>query len=209
MFEEKIAALNRANEQSAVCYEKRTYTVDEIQDILGISRPTAYNLVKKGLFHSVRVGGHIRISKSSILRGGNIMQQAKTKKSISVPEMGRMLGLGKVESYWLVKKNYFTTIQVAGRMRVMLDSFEDWYAGQFHYKKVDGTPPGAKWRHTTMSVPELAELLGLKSATAYDLVKRAHLETMIIDRRIRVVNDSFESWYAGQSHYIKITERSC
>ena len=105
------------------------------------------------------------------------MQQAKTKKSISVPEMGRMLGLGKVESYWLVKKNYFT--------------------------------PGAKWRHTTMSVPELAELLGLKSATAYDLVKRAHLETMIIDRRIRVVNDSFESWYAGQSHYIKITERSC
>ena len=64
------------------------------------------------------------------------MQQAKTKKSISVPEMGRMLGLGKVESYWLVKKNYFTTIQVAGRMRVMLDSFEDWYAGQFHYKKV-------------------------------------------------------------------------
>lgn len=43
----------------------------------------------------------------------------------------------------------------------------------------------------------------------YDLVKRAHLETMIIDRRIRVVNDSFESWYAGQSHYIKITERSC
>ena len=137
------------------------------------------------------------------------MQQAKTKKSISVPEMGRMLGFGKVESYWLVKKNYFTTIQVAGRMRVMLDSFEDWYAGQFHYKKVDGTPPGAKWRHTTMSIPELAELLGLKSATAYDLVKRAHLETMIIDRRIRVVNDSFESWYAGQSHYIKITERSC
>ena len=50
------------------------------------------------------------------------MPQVKTKKSISVPEMGRILGLGKVESYWLVKKNYFTTIQVAGRMRVMPDS---------------------------------------------------------------------------------------
>lgn len=65
MFEEKIAALNRTNEESVACYEKRTYTVDEIQDILGISRPTAYNLVKKGFFHSVRVGGHIRISKKS------------------------------------------------------------------------------------------------------------------------------------------------
>lgn len=43
----------------------RGNTVDEIQDILGISRPTAYNLVKQGVFHSVRVGGHIRISKKS------------------------------------------------------------------------------------------------------------------------------------------------
>ena len=44
---------------------KRTYTVDEIQDILGISRTSAYNLVKKKVFHSVRIGGSIRISKKS------------------------------------------------------------------------------------------------------------------------------------------------
>ena len=111
------------------------------------------------------------------------MQKQRVKTSMSVPEMGKMLGLGKVESYWLVKKNYFKTIQVAGRMRVMLDSFEDWYACQFHYKKVDGTPPGEKWRHTTMSVPEMADLLGLKSGTAYDLVKRGYFETTLIDRR--------------------------
>lgn len=47
------------------------------------------------------------------------MQKQRVKTSMSVPEMGKMLGLGKVESYWLVKKNYFKTIQVAGRMRVM------------------------------------------------------------------------------------------
>ena len=56
MFEARIAELNRFNEQNPVSYDKRTYTVDEIQDILGISRPTAYNLVKQGVFHSVRVG---------------------------------------------------------------------------------------------------------------------------------------------------------
>ncbi len=43
--------------------DKRTYTVDEIQDILGISRPTAYALVKRNLFRSIRIGGQIRISK--------------------------------------------------------------------------------------------------------------------------------------------------
>lgn len=28
-------------------YEKRTYTVTEIQDILGVSQPTIYNLIKQ------------------------------------------------------------------------------------------------------------------------------------------------------------------
>lgn len=67
MFEEKIAVLNQQAETAEPegILDKRTYTVDEIQDILEISRPTAYGLVKKNLFHSVRVGGHIRISKHS------------------------------------------------------------------------------------------------------------------------------------------------
>ena len=46
-------------------FNRYKHFLDEIQDILGISRPTAYNLVKQGVFHSVRVGGHIRISKKS------------------------------------------------------------------------------------------------------------------------------------------------
>ena len=40
-------------------------TVDEIQDILGISQPTAYALIKKNLFHSIRIGRNIRVSKAS------------------------------------------------------------------------------------------------------------------------------------------------
>lgn len=44
MFEERIAEMNRETETMQAHYapEKRTYTVDEIQDILGISQPTAY-----------------------------------------------------------------------------------------------------------------------------------------------------------------------
>lgn len=55
MFEERIAAMNQRTEEAmaanAVQFDKRTYTVDEIQDILGISRTSAYNLVKKKVFH--------------------------------------------------------------------------------------------------------------------------------------------------------------
>lgn len=58
------------------------------------------------------------------------------KKSMSVMEMGRMLGLKKTNSYWLIKKGWFETIIVAGKMRVLVDSFEEWYRNQTHYKKI-------------------------------------------------------------------------
>ena len=44
MFEDKIAEMNRHPESVAPVefqYEKRVYTVDEIQDILGVSKTTA------------------------------------------------------------------------------------------------------------------------------------------------------------------------
>lgn len=67
MFEDKITVLNAETESYPVNpqYEKRVYTVDEIIDILEISKSTAYNLVNSGVFHSVRVGGQHRISKRS------------------------------------------------------------------------------------------------------------------------------------------------
>ena len=45
--------------------EKRCYTVKEVQDILGISRPTVYELLKRNEFRWVQIGNNYRISKSS------------------------------------------------------------------------------------------------------------------------------------------------
>lgn len=66
-MEERVALLNRETEgiQQGEDIGKRTYTVEEIQGILGISRPTAYALVRRREFHSIRIGGKIRISKKS------------------------------------------------------------------------------------------------------------------------------------------------
>lgn len=66
MFENRIEALNKAHEEggqlgTSPIFEKRTYTVDEIQDMLNISRTSAYNLVNSNVFRVVRVGGHLRI----------------------------------------------------------------------------------------------------------------------------------------------------
>ena len=65
MFESEIKVRNQTNKSSPMYEDKRTYTVNEIQDILKIGRSSAYSLIKKEVFKSVRIGGIIRISKQS------------------------------------------------------------------------------------------------------------------------------------------------
>ena len=45
--------------------EKRCYTVKEVQEMLGISRPTVYELLKKNEFRWIQIGTKYRISKKS------------------------------------------------------------------------------------------------------------------------------------------------
>lgn len=53
----------RSVQQNAL--EKRIYSVEEIAEMLNISKTSAYRLVKKGQFNIVRVGTSIRVSKIS------------------------------------------------------------------------------------------------------------------------------------------------
>lgn len=45
--------------------QRRTYRVEEIAAILDIGRSSAYELVKRGCFKTVKIGSAIRISKKS------------------------------------------------------------------------------------------------------------------------------------------------
>lgn len=84
---------------------------------------------------------------------------ANERTTMSVPEMQRMLGIKKTDAYWLVHKNVFETIIVEKKMRVVIESFEKWYANQVKHSKVDGPPPGAELKAYSYSVQEMANLL--------------------------------------------------
>ena len=45
--------------------EKRCYTVKELQEILGISRPTVYEILKRDECRWIQIGTKYRISKKS------------------------------------------------------------------------------------------------------------------------------------------------
>lgn len=97
---------------------------------------------------------------------------------------------------------------VAGKMRVMIESFEKWYANQLHYKKVNGELPGAELLKRTMTVPTMASLLGIREATAYELIHRLHfrsVKTEYSSQRLLIDKATFYEWLENQTHY-KIVE---
>ena len=56
-----------------------------------------------------------------------------------------------------------------------------------------------------MSISETAQMLGIKEATLYDLLKKKPFRTTKVGMYQRIYKDSFEEWYGSQSHYKKVS----
>ena len=123
------------------------------------------------------------------------------KSTMSVKTMGKLLGLKKVDSYWLVHKEYFQTVTINGRLRVVIESFEEWYSRQIKYHKVTGEEPGEKLRQESYSPRDIAELFGITESSVYDLIHRDNITTITVDGWMRVLKEDFDSWYKGQRRY--------
>ena len=96
----------------------------------------------------------------------------------------------------------------AAMFKECLESFEKWYANQLHYKKVNGEMPGTELLKRTMTVPTMASLLGIREATAYELIHRLHfrsVKTEYSSQRLLIDKATFYDWLKSQTHY-KIVE---
>ena len=129
-------------------------------------------------------------------------QKLTQRSTMSVPEMRKLLGLKKTDSYWL---NLFKTQIIGGMMRIDLESFEKWYANQVKYKKVGGEEPGKELREKSYSFKEAANILGIHDCDLYDIWKNEKLEYITVDFVRRIPVDIFEKWYADQDVYRKVT----
>lgn len=129
------------------------------------------------------------------------------KTTMSVPEMARMLGLKKTDSYWLIHKNNFQTIVVAGKIRIVISSFENWYANQVHYRKVNGPAPGSEKYSDSYSVRDISEMLGISDSSVHDLISRYKISTFTVNNKTRVKKKIFSRWYRNQKHYRTLEDR--
>ena len=218
MFDERVEKFNEENERKRVAellnskrkeeIEWESYSIADVQELLSVSEDEARKLVKSGLFKTYRVGNEYRASKKSVeetQKTVNAMLTYQNNKTMTVADMKRILGLGKTAAYRLINQCQFKTYLVFGKMRIDVESFEDWYAGQFHYKKVNGERPGKKYEET-IAPTTMAEVLGLPRSTSNDLMNDGLVEFIWVNGKRRILKASFEKWYASQDKYKKVKE---
>ena len=123
---------------------------------------------------------------------------------MSVKEMGDLLGLKKTERYRLMHMGLFETRVFLGKMMIVRESFEKWYAGQVWYRKITGEEPGRDLKEWSYSIQDIADMFELHPSTVYALLAREQIKTVKVEHGIRVPKDTCEQWYAGQDRYIKI-----
>ena len=121
--------------------------------------------------------------------------------TMTVQAMGMMLGLKKTESYYLLHKHNFETVTINHQLRVVRASFEQWYAHQDKYRKVNGPKPGIMLQSQFYCVAEIAAMLSLHDSSARDLIQKQHWPTLIVAGRLRVPKKVFDQWYASQHRY--------
>ena len=112
---------------------------------------------------------------------------------MTVPEMGKLLGLKKTDRYWLVHKNVFESKEIAGKIRINIASFEKWYANQIKYHKVTGEKPGKELKSWSIPLRKSQICWRLMIILFYDLLKKNQMEVVIVDYWKRIPKDLFRT----------------
>lgn len=140
---------------------------------------------------------------STEIKNHGLIKEPALQKTMSVPEMRKLLGLKKTEGYWLVHREFFKTEIIGGMMRVDIESFEKWYANQVKHKKVNGEEPGRELIKGSYSFQDAANLLGVNNACLYEIWKKEERKTIKVDFVKRIPKEEFDKWLYGQTAYKK------
>lgn len=124
-----------------------------------------------------------------------------TGRTISVKRMAQLLGIGKTESYWLLNKHFFKSVQIYGHTRIDMESFNQWYDSQVKYQIAGGRPPGRLLREVSFSPKEIAEELGISEAYVYELIDKYQIPVSTFDYLKRVMKKDFYAWYNNQTRF--------
>ena len=194
---------------------KATLTSKDIQRILGINKRNANYLISTGKFDKYNLYGNIRVSKKSFdkwydcqnkyKKVNGIKPGTKLTTSLSIIEVGYILGTTYEKVKKLIDQDEFKTIILGKELRIDKDSFFKWCGNQNEFVVRDLSNPLTKAYPTTISKTEMENLLGIARKTRENICKRENIEMIMVDGKEKIIKESFDKWFNSQTKY-KLTE---
>ena len=191
-------------------------SVREMGDLLGLKKTERYWLVHKNYFETKTAIGKMWVDIASFENW--YANQLKYKKvtgeepgqkirewTYSAKDISQMLGIVEAGAYDLIKRESIETVIIDDRIRVPKKAFHEWYAGQSHYRTQEDRQADAKIEESTLSLPQVAALLGVPRNTVYSILRdqryQHFFEIIVVAGRKRVTKESFAAFLKGQDHY--------
>ena len=166
--------------------------------MLGITPSSVYDLIQHAKLKTVSVNYQLRVPRTVFeawYGSQNHYRNAQDRErdrmieeaSMTVPEMGRLLGIDRRAAWKLhtKAKAALVTIRVAGKPRITKESFEQWYQNQSEYVKVsalskssgqENTPNKDVAEKSFFPLKEAAFLLNTDDRDLYRRIQRHEIQ---------------------------------
>lgn len=196
--------------------EKKWMTVTEMGDLLGLKKTDRYWLLHKNVFESKEILGQMRVNIESFEKW--YANQVKYRKvtgeepgrelkewSFSIRDLSELLEIEESVVYDLIKREGLETVIVDYWKRIPKKSFWEWYRSQDKYQTKEDRKANQELYNATISMPEMARLLGVRRSTVYALLKSAKygscFDTILVAGQKRITKESFQKFLDSQEKY--------
>ena len=123
-----------------------------------------------------------------------------------------MLSIDESSVYYLIKRDRIPTFKVETWTRIRKKAFDKWYASQNKHRTQEDREKDAQMEAETLTMPEMARELYITRKDVYNILAKKEnqdiFEIVVIADKKRITRESFERWYAGQSKYRKLSDRT-
>ena len=196
-------------------------TVTQMRKLLGLQRTEGYWLVHKNVFETKKILGKMRVNVASFedwysrqIRYHKITGEEPGRKikevSYSAQDISELLEISEDRAYVLIKENNLATETVNYRMRVPKNLFDQWYSHQTRYLTKEDRESNAELFESTITMPQMARLLGIDRSTVYSILNSQHygglFEIIKLAGKKRITKDSFYTFLNSQNKYHLIVD---
>lgn len=184
-FEEVLSEIEENGKYKRLPPKEKTWiTVPEMGNLLGLKKTGRYWLVQKNYFECREIAGQMRVNIASFEKwyanqvkyhkvNGEEPGKNLKKWSYSISEVAKMLGISETTVYDLIRRDGIKTVTVDYWIRIPKKSFREWYEKQSKYRTQKDREKDKELEGTTITMPEMARLLGITRSQVYEILKNS------------------------------------